>query len=199
MRDVYGLLNLPPDDISSPRTLIPAPFAPFGAALGGPQLSGPNDYVNIFSVPQPLATGPALADATTQWYNLDGGRGVLDGPTHGNWCGGNWSGGQYSPGPQMGSAPTIDSMDEVCKTHDFCYAQADGDRQRKLDCDRGLVGGLRALPDNPRDWQRPPPPDSSDQLTNWFREGAIKYFTPPESGPNVPRLPYGYPFGFKVY
>jgi len=42
---------------------------------------------------------------------------------HGNWCGAGWSGGVYTDNPEEvdWSVPAIDSIDQCCKEHDWCF------------------------------------------------------------------------------
>jgi hypothetical protein len=119
--------------------------------------------------------GLKFADAT-RVTNTDGGRSIFDWPTNGNWCGQNWSGGKYSPpGAPMGMAPPLDSGDEACMRHDFCYDRVGGDPQQIRACDKTLVDELKALPADPQQWQRPPRPGTEGD-TDWYRKGAIKWF-----------------------
>jgi hypothetical protein len=119
--------------------------------------------------------GLKLADAT-RWTNTDGGRSIFDGPTNGNWCGQYWSGGRFSPpGAPMGAAPPLDSGDEACMRHDFCYDRAGDDSARIRACDRALVDELKALPQDVTGWSRPPRPGTEGQ-TDRYRNGAIFYF-----------------------
>ena len=75
------------------------------------------------------------------------GRSISDGPRYGNWCGGKWSGGVA--GGEVGSAPPVDSMDDICKSHDLCYGP-NPSNEKKLTCDAKMVKDLKKLPEDPR-------------------------------------------------
>jgi hypothetical protein len=150
--------------------------APTPAPAGGLfNLAPPANAAAASLYPAGVPFGLKLADAT-RWTNTDGGRSSFDWPTNGNWCGQNWSGGKYAPpGAPMGTAPPLDSGDEACMRHDFCYDRAGSDPAQIRACDKTLVDELKVLPDDPRRWARPPRPGTEGD-TDWYRWGAIKWF-----------------------
>jgi RHS repeat-associated protein len=118
---------------------------------------------------------PRGGDAT-RWLNTEGGRPFNEGPTNGNWGGGCWSGGQFSCGPDgVGNAPATDSADECYLRHDNCYAVCGDNGACMTVCDRTLADELRALPEDPTQWLRPPTPGTEED-TRLFRQGAIGLF-----------------------
>jgi hypothetical protein len=93
-------------------------------------------------------------------------------PRYGNWGGQDWSGGQ-SPSEhngEDGTAPPVDSSDELYKIHDERYRAIDEAdylgkseieiiRQKndlRKEADRLLANGLLELDINPRLWSNPP-------------------------------------------
>jgi len=117
---------------------------------------------------------PAIEADATKPINRSGGRSIADGPTNGNWGGKCWSGGQYSCGKAgMGSAPPLDSGDEVYERHDRCHAAGGGSG-----CDAALVKELKNLPSDPARWPRPPRPGTEEQSAR-YRDYAIDYYAPP--------------------
>jgi RHS repeat-associated protein len=85
---------------------------------------------------------------------------------YGNWCGRNWSGGQSGPQLPTNPAGPIDSVDECCMGHDYCYAKyectgcmSSGDRSKgKKVCDDTFVDCLDRLSGKaPQNWPKPPP------------------------------------------
>lgn len=91
---------------------------------------------------------------------------------YGNWCG------PYLSGLGM----PIDSLDWICKEHDECYKKhninmftprENCDRKK---CDIDLVNRLSNLPENPLDWQFPPPSLYHLLLAKRYRDAAVKYF-----------------------
>ena len=114
-------------------------------------------------------------------YDFGGeGRTPLDGPKYGNYCGKNWTGGwnptlhEGKPGPLA----SVDSADEKCRFHDFCYsdcATKDDPGQCQDDCDTKLVRNLESLPKDSSQWERQPPPGQEDQAEA-MRDGAIWWF-----------------------
>ena len=113
------------------------------------------------------------------------GRYCGDGPRNGNWGGGNWSGG-WNPnqhGDQDGPGAPTDSGDECYMAHDHCYetpacnsSEPKSRRPTIAACDRQLVQCLQQLPNDSRQWPRPPrrgtEPDSES-----FRNDAIGWFS----------------------
>lgn len=94
---------------------------------------------------------------------------------YGNWC-----------GPMHGAEPdaAIDSLDELCKTHDECYYNKNiaGDQYyncvpgiKVTDCDTPFVTGMKGLPDDVKAWPTPPPLGMEDEAAQ-FRIDAIKLF-----------------------
>jgi hypothetical protein len=117
---------------------------------------------------------PAIEADATKPINRSGGRSIADGPKNGNWGGKCWSGGQYSCGKAgMGSAPPLDSGDEVYERHDRCHAAGGGSG-----CDAALVKELKNLPSDPARWPRPPRPGTEEQSAR-YRDYAIDYYAPP--------------------
>jgi hypothetical protein len=169
MRMPYGLLNAPAD---------PDVWARLISQSG---LSSPPDNLGIAEPAQLVADGyPApfgiIPVAATRWFNRDGGRGISDGPTNGNWGGKHWSGGRYVPdGRPNGVSPPVDSGDELYMAHDLCWDRANGDPEAKRACDRGLVKELDALPASPKDWPKPPP-QGTESATDWYRFLAKHWF-----------------------
>jgi RHS repeat-associated protein len=86
---------------------------------------------------------------------------------YGNWCERNFSGGQAGRLIPKNPAAPIDSLDECCMNHDYCYAKYECDkgcmsskdrRKGKAQCDREMVGCLDALKGKaPQNWPKPPP------------------------------------------
>ncbi|MBI3523008.1 MAG: hypothetical protein HY066_00555 [Betaproteobacteria bacterium] len=97
------------------------------------------------------------------------GRSITDGPRNGNWGGGKWSGGVSGGG--TGTAPALDSGDECYQRHDQCFDSG----TPKASCNRKLVDELKALPDDPKQWPRPPAPGTEGD-SDRFRRGAITIF-----------------------
>ena len=84
-----------------------------------------------------------------------------------NWCGKNWSGGRQGPIIPQNPAAPIDSVDECCMAHDYCYAKYECDtcpsgsrgKDGKKECDQVLVSCLDALKNQPpQNWPKPPRP-----------------------------------------
>ncbi len=86
---------------------------------------------------------------------------------YGNWCGRNYSGGQTGRLIPNNPAGPVDSLDECCMNHDYCWAKYEcpkgcmtsKERKRgKAQCDREIVDCLTALDGKaPRNWPKPPP------------------------------------------
>jgi RHS repeat-associated protein len=107
-------------------------------------------------------------------------------PYYGNWCGKNWSGGcKGSIIPQSPEMP-IDSVDDCCMAHDYCFAKYECSncmstqemKVGKETCNQTLVSCLDKLKGmHPRDWPHPPPvrreTDAyffSQKAKWWFRD-----------------------------
>lgn len=108
------------------------------------------------------------------------GRTPLDGPKYGNYCGKNWTGG-WNP-EQHGGTPgpfaSVDSADEKCRFHDFCYTDcaSQGNPGSCIStCDAKLVRDLKTLPENSSLLERQPPPGKEDQAEA-IRDAAIWWF-----------------------
>ncbi|MFE8647298.1 RHS repeat-associated core domain-containing protein, partial [Sphingomonas sp. NCPPB 2930] len=117
---------------------------------------------------RPISSVDPLGLAETIYLPGDG-RKLTDGPRNGNWCGGKWSGGMS--GGKVGTAEPVDSMDEICKAHDLCY----DNNTPKLTCDRELVKDLRSLPNDPKQWKKPPPA-GTEFSSKGYRKMAIEIF-----------------------
>ena len=109
-------------------------------------------------------------------------------PREGNWGGQDWSGGQNPKqhGGADGDLPPVHSADERYKRHDNGWGYCDNvdilandPTQWRKDCkreaDKELVKELEQLPENPKDWDRPPPKGQEDSATI-FRKGATWWF-----------------------
>ena len=109
-------------------------------------------------------------------------------PREGNWGGEDWSGGQNPKrhGGTDGSLPPVDSSDEIYKRHDQGWGRCDNEdilandpEQWRRDCkrvaDKDLVEDLKRLPEDPKNWDRPPPQGQEDSATI-FRKGATWWF-----------------------
>ncbi len=109
-----------------------------------------------------------LFNDETRWLDTRGGRGLLDGPTNGDWGGKCRSGGQYSCGEAgIGDAPPTDSGDEAYKRHDHCMGE--------FGCNQLLVDELENLPHDVKLW--PNPPKVGTELdTGLYRDRAIWWF-----------------------
>ncbi|MGD9730330.1 MAG: RHS repeat-associated core domain-containing protein, partial [Nitrospiraceae bacterium] len=73
---------------------------------------------------------------------------------YGNWCGRIYSGGHEGRLIPMNPAAPVDSVDECCRTHDYCYARyecpkgcmtSDERKKGKKKCDEGIVVCLSEL------------------------------------------------------
>jgi hypothetical protein len=108
------------------------------------------------------------------------GRTPADGPKYGNFCGSNWTGG-WNPkqhGGKPGPMGTTDSLDEKCRSHDFCWGDCDSSTDRescKQDCNTSFVEKLKSLPKDSGQWERKPPPGKETQAES-MREAAIWWF-----------------------
>jgi RHS repeat-associated protein len=106
---------------------------------------------------------------------------------YGNWCGENWSGGkQGAPIPANPAAP-IDSVDQCCMIHDYCYSAYEcyfdgcsvpgNVNEGKKYCDRDLIRCLDALKGKrPEVWPKPPPAGREVE-SYFFCQKAKKYFS----------------------
>ncbi len=100
----------------------------------------------------------------TDFYGLKDDGGVT---RWGNWCGKNWSGGKNGAVIPENPAGPIDSVDECCIEHDYCYAKYEcyekkckpppEAKEGKKECDRVLVACLDKLKGKaPQNWPKPP-------------------------------------------
>ena len=98
---------------------------------------------------------------------------ISNGPVYGNFCGEYWTYGQDTRGKHYtkdeGIKPTSD-MDAACKIHDKEYV--DGN---KYQANRNLVAALRALPEDPRKWDKNPPEYKIEEARK-YRKWALWYF-----------------------
>ena len=113
-----------------------------------------------------MSTYAYVAGSPLGWsdqYGLEGGGFST---RYGKWCGKNWSGGHEGPIIPENPAGPIDSVDECCMNHDYCYAMFECDhcglgadkKAGKQECDHVLVTCLDALKGNPpQNWPKPPP------------------------------------------
>jgi len=110
-------------------------------------------------------------------------------PKYGNWGGQDWSGGQNPKqhGRQDGDAPPVDSSDEVYKRHDEAWGRCDNEdilandpdkwrKNCKRDADKVLVDDLKRLPDDPKEWESPPP-SGADGVAKGFQRMAEWWFS----------------------
>ncbi len=110
------------------------------------------------------------------------------GPTWGNWGGLHHSGGldPKDNGGMDGTAPPVDSSDEAYMRHDKGKRRCDNEdilandtAKWRKDCnrevDRELAKELRQLPQNPKDWPRPPE-HGLERQADWYKKGAIWLF-----------------------
>jgi RHS repeat-associated protein len=103
---------------------------------------------------------------------------------YGNWCGKRWSGGREGPTIPKEPAGPIDSVDDCCETHDYCYAKWEcnecppppGAEEEKNHCDRDFVKCLDALKGKPpQTWPRPPR-RGTEETAYFFCQKAKRYF-----------------------
>jgi len=103
---------------------------------------------------------------------------------YGNWCGKNWSGGNKGPLIPQNPLGPIDSVDECCMTHDYCYARYEcatcsagsAANEGKRVCDLGLLNCLDALKGKPPQmWPKPPSRDN-EANAYFFCQKAKMYF-----------------------
>jgi len=132
---------------------------------------GLNSYVYVSAIPL------LRADS----FGLEGGGFST---RYGNWCGKNWSGGHNGPKIPQNPAGPIDSVDECCMNHDYCYAKFECDscgsgsekKAGKEECDRVLVSCLDALKGKaPQNWPKAPPPGTETDAY-FFCQKAKWYF-----------------------
>jgi RHS repeat-associated protein len=119
-------------------------------------------------------------DSPVDWDSGDNGRSASDGPRYGNWGGRKWSGG-WNPaehGDQDGGKPPVDSSDELYREHDICTGAAKGseDKGKQQKCDDVLANDLKKLPENPKDWPKPPK-EGDEEGARWFKDKAIWWFS----------------------
>ena len=97
-------------------------------------------------------------------YGLEGGGFST---RYGNWCGRNWSGGKKGPRIPRNPAGPIDSVDECCMEHDYCWAKYEYDcnpcgtsaenKAGKKKCDEEFVRCAKKLEGMPpQNWPKPP-------------------------------------------
>ena len=112
-----------------------------------------------------LNTYAYVASTPLRWSDEYGLAGEGFSTRYGNWCGKNWSGARAAPIIPQNPAGPIDSVDECCMTHDYCYAKYECDtcppksqaKVGKTECDRVLVSCLDALKGKPpQTWPKPP-------------------------------------------
>ncbi len=110
------------------------------------------------------------------------------GPTWGNW-GGLYHSGGLDPkdnGGMDGTAPPVDSSDEAYMRHDKGKGRCDNEdilandpakwrRECNREVDQQLAKELRQLPENPKDWPRPPK-QGMERQADWYRKGATWLF-----------------------
>lgn len=140
--------------------------------VGLPDLREVMGQFNFNPVPSGLGSipGAKIADETSFDFGFTYER---FGPRNGNWGGKDWSGGRVPAlhGGVDGSAPPLDSADELYMLHDLCYNSNNSNSK----CDAELVRGLKGLPEDSRKWRRPPRPGTESDSES-FRKGAIQYF-----------------------
>jgi RHS repeat-associated protein len=102
---------------------------------------------------------------------------------YGNWCGKDWSGGRLNHVIPQNPLGPIDSVDECCMTHDYCYAKYECEicpsssraKDGKRQCDIELAGCLDALRGKPpQNWPKPPPPGTEENA--YFFCQKAKFF-----------------------
>ena len=134
--------------------------------------AGPNTFAYVLSNPL----------GSTDQFGLEG----ASLSRYGNWCGKNWSGGNAGPKIPNNPGGPIDSLDECCKSHDYCYAQfecgdiacgkSDEKKKGKQKCDDGLVACLTKLKNKPpENWPKPPRPGTETDAY-FFCQKAYYYF-----------------------
>ncbi len=106
---------------------------------------------------------------------------------YGNWCGKNYSGGKAGPRIPANPAAPVDSLDECCMAHDYCYQNYElcvecGRKVvevYKVRCDETLhecLDKLRGRP--PQAWPRPPKPGTEHtafQYCQWTKKWSKEY------------------------
>jgi RHS repeat-associated protein len=120
--------------------------------------SNPTSYTD----PEGTKQDPPCGCCKIDWYRIPFRE--LFGPYYGQWCGGNWSGGKIPSrnNGQMGTAPPIDSLDDCCKSHDFCYDACDKSQKHNhysciADCNKVLVTCVNCLNPDCTKWTIPQP------------------------------------------
>jgi len=116
-------------------------------------------------------------------YGLEGGGFST---RYGNWCGRNWSGGQEGPRIPKSPAGPIDSVDECCMEHDYCWAKYEYDcnpcgtsgenKAGKEKCNQDFVRctkNLEGMP--PQNWPKPPRPGTGVDAY-FFCQKAQRWF-----------------------
>jgi RHS repeat-associated protein len=133
-----------------------------------------------------LNTYAYVASAPLSWSDKFGlaGEGSGFSTRYGNWCGKNWSGGKAGRSIPQNPAGPIDSVDECCMAHDYCWAKYECDScplraeatDGKAQCDRILVNCLDALKGKPpQNWPKPPSPENRDNAY-FYCQKAKFYF-----------------------
>lgn len=127
-----------------------------------------------------------VASSPLRWIDSFGLDGNGFSARYGNWCGRDWSGGhQGRIIPQNPSGP-IDSVDECCMTHDYCYARfecpdscpvANDAKEQKRNCDIEMVKCLDALRGKPPQTWPKPPPAGRETEAYFFCQKAKKVFS----------------------
>jgi RHS repeat-associated protein len=134
---------------------------------------GLNTYSYVMSMPV------AKSDA----MGLDPSDGSGFSTRYGNWCGRNWSGGHEGPIIPLDPLGPIDSVDNCCVAHDYCYAKYECDQcmsssakaEGKKGCDKVLVDCLDKLRGKPpTSW--PMPPSGTGDKAYFFCQKAKWWF-----------------------
>ncbi|MCB2228798.1 MAG: hypothetical protein KQH53_19135 [Desulfarculaceae bacterium] len=98
---------------------------------------------------------------------------ISNGPVHGNFCGEYWTYGQDTRDANYVENDEIkptDDMDTACSVHDTEYVDGNKDQ-----ANRNLVAALRALPEDPRKWEKRPPSRKLEEARK-YRKWALWYF-----------------------
>lgn len=78
--------------------------------------------------------------ACSNTQTLPDGTEVTCQPVYGNWCGKGYPADSY-----MASAKPVDDWDEACRTHDFCYDEANGSDSALNRCDSNFANELESI------------------------------------------------------
>lgn len=131
-----------------------------------------------------LNTFAYVASSPLRWSDIYGLDGNGFSTRYGNWCGKNWSGGKGGPKIPVNPGAPVDSVDQCCMVHDYCYASVEDcatcpqqdNSPQKLNCDRALLTCLSALKGKPpQAWPKPPPLDRESE-SYFFCQKAKRYF-----------------------